>query len=587
MAAVTALVGWVTWQVRWARLWGFIGLTCALAAGVVLLFAQLFLNVRRSSEDKAIIGNLRQLSAAVDQFYLESGFRVFVAYNDIVGTHKLMNCVDPVAGEDYRTLFPRRQEARFIVRRADGGTVQYETDYPDQPPRPDGEHSIQSESGGRIEISYRNGVPHGPFRLVQTDGRLRAETTYIQGRVTGPCWIYTADGTRYNELTLETDGPRALGQRKTQAGDHTGAIEEYTRAIELNGWEVDLYLERAAVRQALGDLDGAIADHLTARSKAEAEWQAETRREIDRRLQTLYQQRGLAKKKAGNPQAATDLERGAPSLLRDGAARFESGDLDAALVLLDQAVEQITSGGANALRADIRAARGDLDEALADYTRALALETDRLKRLIVQYKRGHIRRLKGDLIGAAEDFRPLANYAYFSHRPDCGDAALWLFLVEGEGGRHGAATAELGRLFASADKSRWPQLEKEIARLLLGHVTEAQLRAVSFKVKYVTIPFKIAFHSAMLHRQAGDRMGALERFREARAHFPQSMASDYVIEQGEIERAIRELEDEAWTLPPAPDAASAAGIHRAVTNQLRAFVPPARKPAKKAIRRTN
>jgi type IV pilus assembly protein PilA len=62
-----------------------------------------FQKVRQSSQEKAVTNNLRQLSAAADQFYLEKGVTT-ATYADLVGPGKYIRQINPVAGEDYRTL---------------------------------------------------------------------------------------------------------------------------------------------------------------------------------------------------------------------------------------------------------------------------------------------------------------------------------------------------------------------------------------------------------------------------------------------------------------------------------------------------
>lgn len=61
-----------------------------------------FQKVRASSQDKAVTNNLRQLSSAADQFFLEKGVST-VASTDLVGTGstQYIKAVQTVAGETY------------------------------------------------------------------------------------------------------------------------------------------------------------------------------------------------------------------------------------------------------------------------------------------------------------------------------------------------------------------------------------------------------------------------------------------------------------------------------------------------------
>jgi len=82
-----------------------------------------FQKVRQASQQKAVLNNLRQLAAAADQYYLERGVRT-ATYNDLVGPGKYIKAINPVAGENYRTLrFVQGMPLR--VRLPDGRTVEY------------------------------------------------------------------------------------------------------------------------------------------------------------------------------------------------------------------------------------------------------------------------------------------------------------------------------------------------------------------------------------------------------------------------------------------------------------------------------
>jgi len=59
-----------------------------------------FQKVRQSSQDKAVLNNARQLSAASDQFFLENGVST-VALTSLVGATNYVKAVNTVAGEIY------------------------------------------------------------------------------------------------------------------------------------------------------------------------------------------------------------------------------------------------------------------------------------------------------------------------------------------------------------------------------------------------------------------------------------------------------------------------------------------------------
>ncbi len=64
-----------------------------------------FQKVRSASQEKAVLNNLRQLSSAADQYYLEHGTQT-TSYNTLVGPEpgKYIKEIRSVAGEDYRQL---------------------------------------------------------------------------------------------------------------------------------------------------------------------------------------------------------------------------------------------------------------------------------------------------------------------------------------------------------------------------------------------------------------------------------------------------------------------------------------------------
>ena len=63
-----------------------------------------FQKVRQSSQDKAVLNNARQLSAAADQYFLENGVSV-VGSVALIGATNYVKAVNTVAGETYPTDF--------------------------------------------------------------------------------------------------------------------------------------------------------------------------------------------------------------------------------------------------------------------------------------------------------------------------------------------------------------------------------------------------------------------------------------------------------------------------------------------------
>jgi type IV pilus assembly protein PilA len=59
-----------------------------------------FQKVRTSSQDKAVLNNARQLSAAADQYYLENGVST-VDSSNLVGATNYVKAINTVAKETY------------------------------------------------------------------------------------------------------------------------------------------------------------------------------------------------------------------------------------------------------------------------------------------------------------------------------------------------------------------------------------------------------------------------------------------------------------------------------------------------------
>jgi type IV pilus assembly protein PilA len=119
------------------------GALCASFGLLVLVGGQAFGGVRRSSQDKAILCNLRQLAAAADQFFLENNVTT-ASYDDLVGPDKYVKAVNAVRGENYRALFPFKQGAALTIEVGHGRTISY-----GEPPAADAIRVSSLHSGPR------------------------------------------------------------------------------------------------------------------------------------------------------------------------------------------------------------------------------------------------------------------------------------------------------------------------------------------------------------------------------------------------------------------------------------------------------
>jgi type IV pilus assembly protein PilA len=63
-----------------------------------------FQKVRASSQDKAVLNNMRQLGAAADQYFLENG-TASVAVASLVGSSAYIKALNTVANESYPGVY--------------------------------------------------------------------------------------------------------------------------------------------------------------------------------------------------------------------------------------------------------------------------------------------------------------------------------------------------------------------------------------------------------------------------------------------------------------------------------------------------
>ncbi len=63
-----------------------------------------FNKVRTSSQDKAVLNNARQMSAAADQYFLENG-ATFVASTNLLGATNYVKSLNTVSSETYPSFY--------------------------------------------------------------------------------------------------------------------------------------------------------------------------------------------------------------------------------------------------------------------------------------------------------------------------------------------------------------------------------------------------------------------------------------------------------------------------------------------------
>lgn len=86
--------------------------------------AAAFEKVRRSSQEKAVLNNLRMLSAAADQYFLENGVST-TTFDKLVGPGTYIKSLRTVDGEEYRNLDFSQGADTWTVTTESGIAVEY------------------------------------------------------------------------------------------------------------------------------------------------------------------------------------------------------------------------------------------------------------------------------------------------------------------------------------------------------------------------------------------------------------------------------------------------------------------------------
>ncbi len=264
------------------------------------------------------------------------------------------------------------------------------------------------------------------------------------------------------------------GRARSDQGDSPGAIEDFSRAIELAPGRAPPWSARARERNAIRDFDGAIADAtralaidptqyeaLVARGNARVEQKDFARgiADLDAAIETkphgaIFYDRALAWRDAGDYEKALRdhgeaIERlpGDDRAIRERArTRRFAGELGGALADIERALAINPASWLSWIEcARIRTDRGELDEALAAAEKAVEIAT-RAESLgvrgVIHQQRGRHRKAEADLTAAIE--------------ADPGNATFW-----SNRGRSRMAMGDFAGAFADATKATelapgWP-----------------------------------------------------------------------------------------------------------------------------------
>ncbi|MEY3870880.1 MAG: hypothetical protein RLZZ338_4774 [Cyanobacteriota bacterium] len=213
------------------------------------------------------------------------------------------------------------------------------------------------------------GRPLNTVRIADSNGKVRANSPVGKVKVVKPESLSSdiktqVKGDSHNMNALAYYNQGAV---RDDLGDKQGALADYNKAIELQPDLADAYINRGAVRSELGDTKGAIADF----NKAI---------ELQPDLAQAYNNRG--------------------------AVRSELGDKKGAIADYNKAIElQPDYADAYINRGKVRDDLGDKKGAIADYNKAIELQPDYA---LAYGNRGIVRSELGDKQGALEDLQKAA-----------------------------------------------------------------------------------------------------------------------------------------------------------------------------------
>ncbi|MBI3726332.1 protein kinase [bacterium] len=200
-----------------------------------------------------------------------------------------------------------------------------------------------------------------------------------------------------------------------------GAISDLSRAIDLDAKAARAWSDRSAARIAKKDLEGAIVDASRAiglSPKLAAAWANRgTARFLERNVESavpdfnravqldpkdasLWAKRGAARRKTGDPGARSDFERALDAAEEAGTSQPEA---QAALAEMDAEkahAHEAPRDAAGFIYRAISHLKDDPEAALADFSRAIDLDPENID---AWEGRGFVRYSKGDLDGAITD----------------------------------------------------------------------------------------------------------------------------------------------------------------------------------------
>jgi tetratricopeptide (TPR) repeat protein len=298
----------------------------------------------------------------------------------------------------------------------------------------------------------------------------------------------------------------ARGYEMQKAGNLTGALTEYDRAIALDPSYYQAYDNRGLVKATLGQIDAAIADYDRAIALHPTEEKA-------------FFGRGRARVFQRDPAAAlADFDRALQLNPKDGmayGARSETkvtlGDLDGAKADAERAVTLQPSATTWNARSWVKRADGDLAGALADLNQAIDIAPKFARSYV---SRGHVEFMLGQWGDALADLR---HFCELTHPPAQDYPRFYIWLTRAHLGETEAATSELASFWNQRKVTKPDAWTSTIAEFLLGQISEDQLlvAAKSPDAKKQRCQMCEAwYYSAEKKLLAGDRESAAHDFQQ-------------------------------------------------------------------------
>ncbi len=231
---------------------------------------------------------------------------------------------------------------------------------------------------------------------------------------------------------------RRRGELSADRGDYDGAIRDFTKAIEANPKDAEVYLLRGIVHNRKGSFEDAIADYSQAvkvNPRLTGAWFALATarrdngdfegalRDYEKCLifESSPQVRGMAERRIADLRMKLNREglskvsgkeidlEGAEAYYKRGLVRYEMREIEGAIADFTRAIEiDPNYFWAYFKRGVARIRKGDLDAAIADLTKVIELNP----KLAEGYMgRGMARNRRGDVEGAIEDYEKFLKLA--------------------------------------------------------------------------------------------------------------------------------------------------------------------------------